>query len=492
MTSGSEAQDDSIMGAESGTSKEDSIHPPEEPTIITTESSFHPNQDAFSSTPATARVTHSNENAARNVEIPSWSTSLESPFIRLSREVENLSLKDEIITFTSSTVPDSTLDEPTPSAKPIVAQKSLREGKSISLREKTMRHQLYSVSDMSSIAATSRNISPLKPRSKPKTPIPKDMNPYIPPGTDLRKWDGVIDLRDPSTATPRSHHTQTLSHKGAPPQEHAFDEDEDSDTLPPGMSPPVMMSPIRRQKAADHSLLAPTPVKNASVRIKQDILRSVQKERQYGGTIESSLSTMPTPPSFSQYQDRGPPDITDSLTDPSFSSMMRRVGLEVPALSVPGFPGIVDDSATPVYDDSDDSIMDDYMPAPNPSTAFLMATQGMRPSDDDSFDSNQSTDSLNDEEPLLDGAAPVHPFAGGIVDTGDDSSDSFEDYPQADGAPTETLFGVAPRQRQAMVHPRGKNLRMLGQELLNDPTATDTYAGEIEESPTPAGCGGNR
>jgi len=202
------------------------------------------------------------------------------------------------------------------------------------------------------------------------------MNPYIPPGTDSRKWDGLVDLRDSSTATlRRSRYIQSSSSlEGITTQQYLADGDKDLDTPSPGMSAPVMMSPIR-QKATDHSVLAPTPMKSASMRIKKDILRSVQKERQYGGTIESSMSTMPTPPSFSRYQDQGPPDMTDSLTDPSFSSMMRRVGLEVPTSSVPGFRGIVDDSAPPVYDDldSDDSIMDDDIPAPNPA-AFSHGT----------------------------------------------------------------------------------------------------------------------
>lgn len=491
-TSGAEAQDDSIMDGESETSEEDIIHPSQEPTITTTESSFHPNQDAFSSTPATARAALSNDNAAQNEETPSWSASLESPFVRLSHEVKNFSLKDENMFFTSSAIPNLTSDESTPSIQPVVAQMSLHKEEDTPLREKATHHQLYSVSDMSSIAATSRNISPLKPRSKLKTPIPKDMNPYVPPGTDSRNWDGLVDLRDPSTATlRRSRHIQSSSSlERITAQQYLVDEDKDLDTLSPGMSAPVMMSPIRRQKT---DVLAPTPVKGASMRIKQDILRSVQRERQYGGTIESSMSTMPTPPSFSRYQDQDPPEITNSLTDPSFSSMMRRVGLEVPTSSAPGFRGIVDDSATPVYDDldSDDSIMDDYIPAPN-HAAFLMGTHGMRHSDDDSFGSNQSSDSLNDEDALLEGTAPVHPFAEGIEDTGDDDSDSFEDYPPADGVHTETLFGVAPGQRQAMVHPREQPLRMLGQELLDNVTVTDTCVGGTEESPTPVGWGGNR
>jgi DASH complex subunit ASK1 len=174
--------------------------------------------------------------------------------------------------------------------------------------------------------------------------------------------------------------------------------------------------------------------------------------------------------------------------------MMRRVGLEVPPTSAPGsskIGGIVDDSAGPVYDDLDsEDSMDDFNSTAHP----FMATQGMQPTDEDSFgSSNQSSDSLNDEEAHLEGAAPVHPFAGGIEDTGDDDSDSFDEYPAGDGTgdgvQTETLFGVAPGQR---LERRGQNLRMLGQEILDDITATGAYLGGPEESPTPAGWNGNR
>ncbi|KAF9444417.1 hypothetical protein P691DRAFT_736487 [Macrolepiota fuliginosa MF-IS2] len=476
----------------------------EEPSTSHTESSFHPNQDAFSSTPAKTRVARISDDTMRTGESPSWSASLESPFVRLSNEVKNFSLADEGPSFAPSTAPETTFrpDEPTPVSKPMPSQQSSRKGKNTPLRDNLLRHQLYSATDMSSIATTSRTISPLKPRSKGKTPLPNKVNPYIPPGTDSSKWSGVIDLRDPSVATPyrsrRAHPSSSRKVVATPKPES--DDDDDFDALPPGMSPPVMMSPVRLSKATDYSLLAPTPSKNASVRIKQAILRSVQKDHHYGGThsiAESTLSTMPTPPSFSQYRDHGPPDITDSLTDPSFDSMMRRVGLEVPTSSAPGPPtigGIVDDSAAHIYDDLDsDDSLDDFNPTAHPSAAFLMATQGVQASDEDSFgSSNQSSDSLNDEEAHLEGAVPVHPFAGGIEDTGDDDSDSFDEYQPGDGARTETLFGVAPGERLAAEQRRGQQLRMLGQEMLDDMTATGAYVGGVEESPTPANWGGSK
>lgn len=501
-TSDRTTQDTTETEEESESFQEPTSDQSEEPST-STESSFHPNQDAFSSTPATSRSARARGTLPQGVGTPSWSASLESPFVRLSNEVKNFSLADEDPSFASSAAPESTFhsDEPTPAPKSVPGHRSPHKGKNTPLRENLLRHQLYSATDMSSIAATSKNISPLKPRGKTKTPVPKNLNPYIPTGTDSSKWSGIVDLRDPSIATPhRSRRAQPSSSRKAAATPKPDSDSDDFDALPPGMSPPVMMSPVRLPKVADHSLLAPTPSKNASARIKQAILRSVQKERQYGGihsVAESSLSTMPTPPSFSQYQDRGPPDITDSLTDPSFDSMMRRVGLEVPTSSASGpsgIGGIIDDSATPVYDDLDsDDSLDDFNATAHPSAAFLMATQGMRASDEDSFgSSNQSSDSLNDEEAHLEGAVPVHPFAGGIEDTGDDDSDSFDEYQPGEGAQTETLFGVAPGQQRTAERRGRQPLRMLGQEMLDDMTATGAYVGGVEESPTPANWGGSR
>ncbi|KAF7783961.1 hypothetical protein Agabi119p4_126 [Agaricus bisporus var. burnettii] len=486
--------------SEDVTFREAGIDHREDSSHSTAESSFHPNQDALSSTPAAAHKTHIQDTTAGSMETPSWSASLESPFVKLSNEVKNFSLTDEGTFDTPSAVTNTTvhLDEPTPASKPkfLSVQTSLK-GKETPLRENLLRHQFNSGNDLPSVTATAKKTSPLKPRSKSKSPI-KRLNPYIPAGTQSSKWSGVVDLRDPTTATPRHpNRSHSLpSHKSAGSSNPPFeDDDDDFDVLPPGMSPPVMMSPVRL-RAADHKLLAPTPSKHASARIKQDILRSVREPRRYGTTdsvTETSLSTLPTPPSFSQYQDRGPPDITDSSMDASFDSMMRRVGLEIPTSSSRALTmgGIIDDGAAPADDslDSDDSL-DDFNPGAHPSAAFLMAAEGVRVSDDDSFGSNQSSDSLNDEEAHLEGAAPVHPFAGGIEDTGDDDSDSFE-YPPRDGAPTETLFGVPPGQRDAGEQ-GAQPLRMLGSNMLDDFTATGAYVGGIEESPTPAGWNGNK
>jgi DASH complex subunit ASK1 len=492
-------------GGEEVTFRESGIDHRDASSHSTPESSFHPNQDAFSSTPATAHKTPIQDITTGSIETPSWSASLESPFVKLSNEVKNFSLTDEGTSVTPSSVANTTdhLDEPTPMAKPqsLSNQTSLK-GKQTPPRETLLRHQFGSGKDLPSVRASSKKTSPLKPSSKPKSPIkPKSYNPYIPAGTKSSKWSGVVDLRDPTANTPRHPHRSysSRSHNTAGTSNpHSDDDDDDFDDLPPGMSPPVMMSPVRF-RVTDHKLLAPTPSKHASARIKQDILRSVQRPHHYGtidNVTESSLSTLPTPPSFSQYQNRNPLDITSSSLDPSFDSMMRRVGLEVPHSSSQPLTigGIVDDGAAPADDslDSDDSL-DDFNSVTHPSAAFLMAAEGVRISDDDSFESNQSSsDSLNDEEAHLEGAVPLHPFAGGIEDTGDDDSDSFDDeYPPRDGAQTETLFGVPPGQGIAGVQ-GAQPLRMLGQDMLEDFTATGAYVAGVEESPTPAGWNGNR
>lgn len=51
-------------------------------------------------------------------------------------------------------------------------------------------------STASGSSAGSRLTSPLK--FKPKTPVLKTLNPYLPPDTDPSDWKGVINLSDPA------------------------------------------------------------------------------------------------------------------------------------------------------------------------------------------------------------------------------------------------------------------------------------------------------
>jgi DASH complex subunit ASK1 len=131
-----------------------------------------------------------------------------------------------------------------------------------------------------------------------------------------------------------------------------------------------------------------------------------------------------------------------------------------------------------------------------------MASQGRRGAyDDDSFESNRSSDSLENELDHADsGLVPVHPFAANVVeDDGfdDDDDDGFDD--NRGGTYEETVFGVAPAQRQrnaaAAAQARlsnGEGLRMLGEDLLQDTIGIGSHiaaTGRVEESPTPANWG---
>ncbi|KAL1737979.1 hypothetical protein HDZ31DRAFT_70545, partial [Schizophyllum fasciatum] len=108
----------------------------------------------------------------------------------------------------------------------------------------------------------------------------------------------------------------------------------------------------------------------------------------------------------------------------------------------------------------------------------------------DSFDSTSSrssSDSFDDDEAAGAIQQPIHPFARDWVPSGDDSdSDSDSDDANAQGD-TSTLFGARGglNVRQS-VGPDG-NLRMLGEELLEDTIGYGAVPGMVPESPSPAG-----
>lgn len=505
-----------------------------------------PGQAAFFSTPATARLTRTQDSFANhNSDDPSWTASLESPFARLDRDVRSLTEDDDqsIEPSMSNQISSLQYDAPTPvstkqeaSIRPRSEKGKGKESGQPLLRN-VLKHNLYSASDISSSGVGHpSNVSPMKYRGKPKTPVPKKLNPYLPPDTDPSEWSGVVDLRDPSVLTPQRYRLGKSRHNPTTPAKNS-DSDDSFDGLPPGMSPPVLMSPARPPRSsAELGLLGQTPTREASARITRDIVRDIQLKsggqarHLYGyanSGVESSMSTMPTPPSLSRYRSHGM-DSSDSLaTDPSFESMMRRVGLNVPSsipqtVSTPGLrlrPRHAANTAAPTgqgtavetlvepvplpaqsHPDSDsDSDSDSFSEVNNtahPSAAFLMASQGLTGTEsDDSFgSSNHSGDSLTEEDANL-GLVPVHPFAMGVEDDGFDDDDSFDDDGYgavAEGFQEETLFGVPPVQRQEQMRGggslEGDQLRMLGEDLLQDTIGIGTQiamSGRVEESPTP-------
>jgi len=506
-----------------------------EPSLAGTDSSFMPGQAAFSSTPAAARGSRTEESfGTQKSDDPSWMTSVESPLVRLDREFKEFSRESErdgsyAGSSTSRQLPSLRFDEPTPSAKQsssdVLGKGKKKEAEQPLLRN-VLRHNLHSM-DHSSSTASVPNVSPLKFHRKPKTPLStmKHYNPYLPPDTDPVNWSGVVDLRDPSVTTPQRRKGKAKSSRQTPASHAKVPDDEDDDDsfegLPPGMSPPVLMSPARPPRSsAELGLLkvGQTPKTEVSERIKRDLLRDMQ----YSRGIESSMSTVPTPPSLSRYNRPGM-DTTDSIVmDSSLESMFRRVGLNVPSKgSTPGLrlparasqkafvePSeppqqtliTFDEPLTPIPPqpepqvDSDSDSLDEINNTAHPSAAFLMASAQCNRDSDDSFgSSNHSSDSLDGEDG--NGLVPVHPFAQGIQENGyDDDDDSYDDDvdDMYDGGATEeeTLFGVPPAQRlRAQSGMVGDNLRMLGEELIEDTIGMGSVMatrGRVEESPTPA------
>ena len=494
-----------------------------ETSVLNSESSFLPSQAACSSTPATARHSLSTQNS----DDPSWATSIESPLIRLNREITNLSTHTD----------QSILGPPSTQTRSVQGQSSTsylrqtetgniprsekgkgREPSNPILRS-VLRHNLYSTSDVSS----GKGLSPFKLKGKPKTPINKKLNPYLPPEASPAEWSGVVDLRDSSVLTPRR--TRRLaSKKPATPLRMDDDDDDDDDSfdgLPPGMSPPVMMSPARPPRSsAELGLLklGQTPTREASARIKRDLLRDAQfrsggqMSRLFdfnGDGFESSMSTVPTPPSLSRYTRQFDYSSSRSITkDSSLESMIRHIRSDMqPTRGLSATPGLrlrprtqapftveptprddVSEPATPIHDenilDSDSDSLDEINNTAHPSAAFLMASQGGHPYDDSFGSSNHSNDSLTDEDVGGD-LVPIHPFANAVEDDGFDDDDSFDGFVPAGGNfQEETVFGVTPGERER-IHAEG--LRMMGRDLLEDTIGMGAQvATGAEDSPTPA------
>ena len=545
---------------------------------------------------------------------------MESPFDRLDREIKHFSSQEESTRPASSSSigldsivdDEDTLDEASQRDTTVTIPRSAKgKGKDTShpLLKNVLRHNLYNASDNSSFEI--KSTSPLKFRGKPKTPtVDKKLNSYLPSDDSSINWSGVVDLRDPSVLTPQQHRSgKAAANRTTTPGGDEGDDDS-FDAMPPGMSPLALMSPARPPRSSAElgmlMKLGQTPTKEASERIQRDLLKSALKSGGRSGTTggrftftrqekagsETSMSTVPTPPSLSRYA-RPRYDYStasSSMTkDPTLDSMIRHIhedimiggsrsaasggskttlvvgksstpGLRVKPRAVqqqqqakagksppsltsrlsqkqpessrfsrpsaqgssapPPAPARHAEPATPVYEslhphaqdhddiDSDSDSLDSLNNTAHPSAAFLMASggaPGVVYDDEDSFGSNHSSDSLENEvmDPAT-GIVPVHPFAGissegvveddGFDDDDDDSSDGFEVGVApggafgGDGYQEETVFGLAPAQRG-----RPSELRMLGEDLLQDTIGIGAHMAAsgrgVEESPTPANWG---
>ncbi|KAF9566986.1 hypothetical protein CPC08DRAFT_63388 [Agrocybe pediades] len=536
-----------------------------EASVVNSETSFFP-QGGFASTPATARhAATANSFASQVSEDPSWTASMESPLVRLNREIDNFSKEseDSILSSTPDTHrPEaSRVDDLTEltfqqdrSKVPLSAKGKAKEV--TPLLKNVLRHNLYSASDNSSFDSTIiSKLSPAKPK-KPKTPtIDKSLNPYLRPNDTPTEWSGIVDLRDPSAFTPQRYRSdKAMANYPTTPYQ---DEDDSFEGLPPGMSPPVLVSPARPPRtSAELGLLrlGQTPAKDASARIQRDLIRDFQQQSS-GDTrrlfnfakdkSDSTMSTVTTPPSLSRYRPGNEYNSTEnSLSkDTSLEDMIRRIRVDIrpnvgmtpgmgstpglnirpkarvrdpivtPPVAGHGYPPQTPEgdlrsqplfdtpgAGTPGYDlevqeeiredfDSDDSMdsLDEINNTAHPSAAFLMASERAGQFDDSFGSSNQSGDSLAGDE-VIEGLAPVHPFAGVVNDDGfDDDDDSFDDFNRGDYQ-TETVFGVPPMQAGTRLSD-GRNLHLHGSDLLNDTESISTHisaAERVEQSPTPA------
>ncbi|KAI5998093.1 hypothetical protein EDD15DRAFT_2386834 [Pisolithus albus] len=493
--------------------------------VTSSESSFMP-ANAISSTPA--RGVHLQDRTADDQ--PSWSSSLESPLVRLDRELQSFTREEEASTRQDVT---STRDSFAYEEEDTIQENLDNKGKSKEIptaipRSILKNHSYNPQSAMPTprLKAVGTHVSPLK--VKPKTPvvIPKHILQYhsseaagTKPFEDFNdSFDDSIDLMR-GMSPPR-----TLAFARAPRSSIGLG------LLPPGRTPGKSKLPT----------LGRTPMKEAADRIRRDLLGDAQGhlasarstatiERSqafgYGSSMarDDTMSTIPTPPSLSRYTRHAYPLGNDTNdTDTSLNTMMRRVGLDIPEsrtqVSEPsGVPTLsqqnrnIDLLAPPLvqhdihtpeqqvsdvfqlhqdeqsviglgtrtqsHTDSDsdsDSLGDE--PA-QPSAAFLMAS-ARNTDPDDSFassSSNRSSDSLGAEEYVGEevAGAPIHPFAR-VVSAGEgdgfdeDSFDSVDEEGELEGAvEEETVFGIPPAQRQQGRRSHGE-LRMLGEDLLQD------------------------
>jgi DASH complex subunit ASK1 len=498
------------------------------PNRTPSESSFVPAQAAVSSTPAAtaARTRVANDTSFTPLPPgtdPSWGMSLESPLVRLDRELREFGRADPQPASTSASIDifseadltvgnvttvvvDETVHAPTPAPAP--APSDTRE-----IRPTVQTHV----------------VPPLSFRRNPATPA---RNPYISAHTDPRHWSGIVDLRSPQPPGPSFS--------------AAVAEKEDDPTLPVGMSPPVMVP------FATLPSLGRSPAKTAAENIRRalvrDALRADGGDSNVSGSGSGSL--VPTPPSLARYT-RG----TSASLEPDLEleSMMRHVldpsqphwwqssaasstsisdksrstpsyyttpapsthayaheavpaPSETPPSSSVGLPLVGGDAdttidATPESEDSTSTFSssgeDSVHNTAHPSAAFLLASRqrGLHDyDDDDELDQDDGFDDSLDADADI---APVHPFArarasahGEYEDDSFDSLDGEED--EGGDMPEETVFGLRPAERNeaARLQPR---LRMYGEDLLQDTMDIGTRlarAGRIEESPTPWGSGG--
>ena len=521
------------------------------------EVSFMP-QAGMSSTPATAFRQRSQEDPTgeRSQTTPSWSASLESPLLRLAGEVQSLGQADEVSAVSERTARYDNSEDITQRAIPPPNLSIQTQGRDVSpskgkgreMPSPLLQGVLRRNANLSDVTSPRKlAFSPLK--VKPKTPIAKTMNPYLPPGSKPTDWKGVVNLSDPSSTTPqKGFSSASLDRTARQLAQGSQYVGEDSFETDFGMSPPVTMDFARLPK------LGKTPKKEAAARIFQGLL-DIEKRGVFaappaagtlpGGkanTVESSGSSMPTPPSLSRYQpDPQSSASGSSIVDASLERMMRQVGIisdsetggsqsstDRPSLHSQGLKPTqpppkpaVSSSIFPKRPPTFTAIQRPPPPvAPPPAPETPPPPQfDIRRLRDDSLDGGgmdhgDLDDSLDDDSFSAVAQGPVFPHPAGDYDEQDDSfasdsTDSFGDddldgagpaievYPAEgdsfdddsfdndfDGPPEEeTVFGVRPAERLRMQGRESEgNLRMYGADLF---LGVGSQAGRVEDTPTP-------
>ena len=445
--------------------------------------------------------------------------SLESPLVRLDRELREFGRADPQLASTSASidlfsesdltvgnvttvVADETVHAPTPA--PASAPSNTRV-----IRPTAQAH-----------------VPPLSFRRNPATPA---RNPYIPANSDPRNWSGIVDLRSPQPLAPSFSAAAT--------------EKEEDPTLPVGMSPPVMVP------FATLPSLGRSPAKTAAENIRRALVRDALRAGGSDSNVSGSGSLVPTPPSLARYTRNTSASLEPDL---ELDSMMRRVldpsqphwwqssatsstsisnksrstpsyyatpapsthanaheavpaPSETPPLSVVGLPLVGGDAgttidATPGSEDSTSTFSssgeDSVHNTAHPSAAFLLASRQRGRNDYDDDDELDQDDGFDDSLDADADIAPVHPFARARASAHgeyeDDSFDSLDGEDEGGDMPEETVFGLRPAERNEAVRQQPR-LRMYGEDLLQDTMGIGTRlarAGRIEESPTPWGSGG--
>lgn len=517
-------------------------------------------QAGMSSTPATAFRQRSQEGPAegRSQTTPSWSASLESPLLRLAGEVQSLGQADEVSAvsertarYDSEDVTQRAIPPPRLSIQTQGHDVSPSKGKGREMPSPLLQGVLRRNANLSD-ATSPRKLafSPLK--VKPKTPIAKTMNPYLPPGSKPTDWKGVVDLSDPSSTTPqKGFSSASLDRTTRQLTQGSRYVGEDSFETDFGMSPPVTMDFARLPK------LGKTPKKEAAARIFQGLLdiekRGVFAAPPAAGTlpggkanvVESSGSSMPTPPSLSRYQPDPQSSVSgSSIVDASLERMMRQVGIISDSQtggsqSSADRPSLRSEDPKPAQPPpkpaASSSIFPKRLPTfaaiqrPPPPVAPPPAPETPPPPQfdlrhlrddelDGGMDQGDMDDSFNDDSFDAADQDPVFPHPAGDYDDQDDSfasdsTDSFGDddgagpaievYPaegdsfdddsfdnEFDGQPEEeTVFGVPPAERLRMQGRESEGyLRMYGADLLQDTLGVGSQmaqAGRVEDTPTP-------